>query len=231
MIVMPSSAAGWIWHSLARETGRIGHLYSPNDQRGPWPWMPYAIDNGCFGMWDSDNNTFDEARWLSNVEGDWRRLLFWCESTEQKPMWSIVPDRPGDWAETARKWGVYASSIPFPLAVAVQDGATPEAVRALSPAPVVVCVGGSTDWKWSTAEMWLKEFPRVHVLRCNSPERLHWLEALGCESADGTGWNRGDRHIRTRALEEWARLNAKPTTLPLWKFASRTRSKTQMEFA
>ena len=44
MIVMPANATGWFWHCLARETGRIGHLYSPGAQRGPWPWFPFALD-------------------------------------------------------------------------------------------------------------------------------------------------------------------------------------------
>ena len=46
MIVMPANSSGWFWHSLARETGRLGHLYSPGGQMGPWPWFPYALDKG-----------------------------------------------------------------------------------------------------------------------------------------------------------------------------------------
>ena len=34
MIVMPANSTGWFWHCLARETGKIGHLYSPGAQRG-----------------------------------------------------------------------------------------------------------------------------------------------------------------------------------------------------
>lgn len=51
MIVMPANSSGWFWHSLARETGRLGHLYSPGGQRGPWPWFPYALDNGAYACW------------------------------------------------------------------------------------------------------------------------------------------------------------------------------------
>lgn len=233
MIVMPSNATGWFWHVLARETGRLGHLHSPGHERGPWPWFPYALDNGCFGMWDADANTFDEARWLSEGVSNWRRLLFWSAAAPVAPLWAIAPDRPGDWAATVAKWPLHASEIEaarFPLAVAVQDGATPESVRELRLAPSVIAVGGSTDWKWLTVEQWLREFPRVHVLRVNSPAKLPWLESRGCMSCDGTGWNRGDRD-QTRGLEEWARAHPKPVRVPIWPYASRRTNTRQMTFA
>jgi hypothetical protein len=228
---MPANAAGWFWHSLARETGRIGHLYSPGDQRGPWPWLPYACDNGVFSMWNPADNSFDEDRWQREGEDKWRHLLFWCSAAPLKPRWAIVPDRPGDWPATLEKWHRYRREVEdagIPLAIAVQDGAFPDEVRQLK--PDVVCVGGTTEWKWKTAALWLSAFPRVHVLRCNSPEKLDWLEARGCESCDGTGWNRGDR-TQTAGIENWARRKAQPTTHPLWPHASRARCRHQLTFA
>ena len=233
MIVMPACSTGWFWHCLARETGRIGHLYSPGDQRGPWPWFPYALDNGVFALWSPADNSFDEAKWEAIGAQQWRHLLFWCGAAAIKPRWGIVPDRPGDWGTTLAKWKRYApemQSAGIPLAVAVQDGATTNDVNALDPHPEVVAVGGSTEWKWATAAQWIRDFPRVHVLRCNSPEKLHWLESLGCESCDGTGWNRGDR-TQTRGLEEWARSQAQPAKHPIWPHASRAQCKHQLTFA
>lgn len=233
MIVMPSNATGTFFTSLARESGRLGHLYSPGAERGPWPWFPYALDNGCFNFWKPETNAFDEAAWKAHGEAAWQRMLFWAQAAPQKPRWGIVADRPGDWSATAWKYRHYVDQMTacaIPLAVAVQDGCTVKDVQALSPAPAVICVGGSTDWKWSTAENWIKRFPRVHVLRVNSPEKLYWLESLGCESCDGTGWNRGDR-TQTRGLEEWAMSRAAPVSFPLWPHASRARDKKQMAFA
>ena len=230
---MPANSSGWIWHCLARETRRIGHLYSPNQQRGPWPWLPFALDNGAFSLWDSKTGTFDEERWLGVVLHSWRRLLFWTTAQSQRPLWAIVPDRPGDWLETERKWETYAHEViatGIPLAVAVQNGATVAAVRALSPQPDVIAVGGDTEWKWATAETWLKEFPRVHLLRCNSPEKLYWLEERGCESCDGTGWNRGDR-TQTQGLERRARGLRNRHEFELWPHASRARCAKQTCFA
>lgn len=204
---MPSNATGWFWHSLARETGALGHLYSPNGARGPWPWFPFALDNGVFSLWDPKSNNFDEERWITSGVSAWRNLIFWAQASAQKPLWAIVPDRPGDAEKTLHKWDLYAHEVMdagIPLAIAVQDGMVPQDVHKLSKRPEVIAIGGTTEWKWSTVERWVNEFPRVHVLRCNSPEKLEYLHKLGVESTDGTGWNRGNRS-QTSGLEEFCR--------------------------
>ncbi len=226
MRVMPANSTGWFWHCLARETGCIGHLFSPGGQRGPWPWMPYALDNGAFSAWDRDTNRWDEARW--NVDA-WRRLIFWAQSNPQPPLWAIVPDVPGNAQETLERYKRFVAEVPFVKALAVQDGMSVEQAREVN--PDVICVGGTTEWKWATVEQWAKAFPRVHVLRCNSPDKLVYLDGLGVESCDGTGWARGNR-TQTQGLEDWARLNAKPITTPLADFVCRQeRNKTQLTFA
>lgn len=229
---MPACSSGWFWHSLARETGKLGHLYSPRDQRGPWPWFPYALDNGAFSCWTPATNAFDQQKWDTN-EQSWRELIFWASCAPIRPRWAIVPDVPGNGAATLDRWAVYAPEVMaagIPLALAVQDGMTVAQVRALTPAPAVICVGGSTEWKWATVAEWCGAFPRVHLLRCNSPEKLAYLESLGCESTDGTGWSRGDRK-QTAGLEAWARLNPTQTTEPLWPHVCRARCKKQLTFA
>jgi hypothetical protein len=222
MLVMPANSTGWFWHCLARETGRIGHLYSPGAQRGPWPWFPFALDNRCFVFWNQDNNTFDDNAWNSHGESDWKSLIAWAAPTGLA-RWAIVPDVPGNAARTLERWHKYYAYVrdsEITPAMAVQDGMTVESVKSLRMQPAVICVGGTTDWKWSTVEMWAKKFPRVHVLRCNSPEKLHYLEALGVESCDGTGWNRGDRR-QTEGVEEWARLKPEPRIYSLAPYTCR----------
>ncbi len=233
MIVMPACSSGWIWHCLARETGRIGHLYSPGAQRGPWPWMPYALDNGAFSCWNPQDNTFDQDKWEKN-EHAWHSMIMWTQAVQQKPLWAIVPDVPGNAAETFSRWPRFSQEVVdagIPLALAVQDGMTPASVRDLDTQPDIIAVGGSTEWKWNSVEMWANEFPRVHLLRCNAPTKLDWLESLGVESCDGTGWNRGDRK-QTQGLEEWCRERAVPSTPPIWPHCSRAaKDKKQLTFA
>ena len=213
MRVFPSNATGWFWHCLARETGTIGHLYSPGAQVGPYPWFPYAMDNGCFSLWNRKDNSFDESRWLNEVEAEWKKMLLWAEAVNKRPLWLIVPDRPGDSAETLKKWIAYAPELKSrqvcKLAIAAQDGMSPDDVRSLQIKPDIICVGGSDEWKWETVEMWAREFPRVHVLRCNAPGKLEYLHDLGIESCDGTGWLRGDRR-QTEGVEKFVRKHGKP---------------------
>jgi hypothetical protein len=231
VIVMPANASGWFWHALARETGRLGHLFSPGGQRGPWPWFPYALDNGAFSCWDARANTFDEVRWAA-TERVWHRLVFWAQAAPIAPLWAIVPDVPGNAGATLERWERYAPQMRrIPRALAVQDGMDVGDVKALDPAPEVIAVGGTTEWKWATVATWAAEFPRVHLLRCNSPTKLYELEALGVESCDGTGWSRGDRK-QTAGLEEWARSRAAPVTHPLWPHVCRApRVRAQEAFA
>lgn len=213
MIVMPANSTGWFFQILARETGKLGHLFSPGAQRGPYPWFPYAFDNGAFSCWEPKTNTFDNQAW-GETEPKWLDLLRWGFANEQPPLWALVPDIPGNAEGTIERWSRYApiaASYGFPLAVAVQDGMTPSDIRKLQPAPTVVFVGGSTEWKWGSVPMWCREFPRVHVGRVNSPTKLRYLEGLRVESCDGTGWNRGDMK-QTSGLEEWCRERTSPYT-------------------
>ncbi len=215
MIVMPSNSTGWFWHALSRETGRLGHLYSPGAQRGPWPWFPFALDNGAFSAWTEKTNFFDEEKWAI-IERRWHQLIVWTQVKPQKPLWAIVPDVPGNAERTLERWEQYVGQLgDIPPALAVQDGMTPATVRALRVQPAVIAVGGTKKWKWETVSTWAREFPRVHLLRCCSPERLYELEELGVESCDGTGWARGDRK-QTRGLENFVRIHAKPVDFPLW---------------
>lgn len=199
MIVMPANNTGWFVHCLARETSKLGHLFSPDAQTGPYPWLPYALDNGAFSAWDMGSNVWDEDKW--DVQS-WRRLIFWAEAQQQKPIWAIVPDWIGDGERTIERWHQFKDEVPFPRALAVQDGMSVLQVKELN--PDVICVGGTTEWKWKNVEMWAKEFPKVHVLRVNSPDKLEYLESLGVKSCDGTGWTRGSRD-QTMGLEMWAR--------------------------
>lgn len=207
MRVMPANSTG-IWDAIARETGRLGHLYSPGAQRGPRPWFPYAIDNGVWAWFQAMLAAI--KRGLPPPEWDeaaWWRLIFWAQSNTQKPLWVIAHDVVGDAPATIAKWNHFAPMLKgmgFTIALAVQNGMTVEMVKALEVQPDVICVGGDTEWKHETWRMWASNFPRVHVLRVNSPTWLWELEEAGVESCDGTGWNRGDQK-QTRGLEEFLR--------------------------
>lgn len=106
-------------------------------------------------------------------------------------MWALVPDVVADAAETFswyNRWSKVLLRYDWPLALAVQDGMTVEQVKKIRPKPDVIFVGGSTKWKWHTAKLWCRNFPRVHVGRVNTRRLLWSVHNLGAESSDGTGW-------------------------------------------
>ena len=232
MRVMLGNNTGWFVHCLARETGKIGHLFSPDANRGPYPWIPYALDNGAFSCWDMKANAFNGEKWTATYEA-WKKLIYWSSTATQKPLWAIAPDYPGNAAGTIVKWKAHVQQVidaEIPPAIAVQNGMTVEMVKDLYPSPVVICVGGTTEWKWETIELWAKSFSRVHLLRCNMPSKLQYLEDLGVESCDGTGWLRGDAR-QVRGLETWARRNPEPKMFSLSPSMFRTPKNGQQEWA
>jgi len=217
MIVMPANSTGRFWDPLARETQLLGHLLSPKGKASPRPWFPYSLDNGAYSCWDKKHNQWSEVAWR-DMELLWYGLLDWARTNNQKPIWAIVPDVVGQCAATIERYARYAPQMAdFTLAVAVQDGMTPQDVRGLNPIPSVICVGGTTDWKRDTWKIWASEFPRVHVLRVNSPTWIYELDAAGIESCDGTGWNMGDK-TQTKGLEAYCREFGHPTTQDLWPY-------------
>jgi hypothetical protein len=188
MMIMPANNTGaWVGYLAGRYEGAIGHLYSPGAECGPFPFLPYALDNGAFGAF-INKRPFDVAAW--------RALLGWAQSCGQRPMWSLVPDVVGDKEGTLAAWKAHAGEVAicgFKPAFAVQDGMLPEDVPSDAE---VIFVGGSTEWKWSTAAMWCDAFPHVHIGRVNT---LRWLRVAskhGAKSVDGTGWFRGDKNQR-----------------------------------
>ncbi|NET55431.1 MAG: hypothetical protein F6K47_04340 [Symploca sp. SIO2E6] len=117
---------------------------------------------------------------------------------EIKPQWIVVPDEVADKAWTITNWYLWEAKLRdrypgIPLAFAVQNGMGIECVPKTAD---VIFVGGTFEWKWTTMPMWCQNFPRVHVARVNSWQRLWYCQELGAESCDGTGWFKGveERH-------------------------------------
>jgi len=188
MLVMVANNTGVkVGYLAGKFKGKIGHLYSPGAQTGPYEFLAFGLDNGAFGH-DDD---WDEDGWIE--------LLDWALLGGQRPLWCLVPDMVGNRAETLRRWESYspiALKYGWPLAFAVQDGMTPKDVPDNAS---VVFVGGSTKWKWQTMAMWCREFRRVHIGRVNTYRRLWDCHDAGAESVDGTGWMRGDQ-VQYRGL-------------------------------
>lgn len=185
MIVMPSNNSGLHCGYLAgKYHGFLAHLYSPGGQRGPYAFMPYALDNGRFVAW-AKNKPWDEPAYI--------RLLTWARLSGHRPLWAIVPDVVADAKATLYEWDKWhgvVSAYGFSLAFAAQDGHSPSDVPSNAD---IVFIGGSTDWKHKHIMRFCDSFERVHVGRINTLKWLRYCYHAGVESCDGTGWFRGDR--------------------------------------
>lgn len=184
-MVMPANNATMMAGYLAgKYQGRIGWIQSPDSWKEPPDWLPYALDNGKFPIWEKG--------------GKWDEKVFYehCNRAmgrHHKPLWIAVPDVVANREETLRSWFAHSprvSEYGCPLAFVVQDGMTPDDIP---PNASVVFVGGTTNWKWRNLTDWTRSFPRVHVGRVNT-ERMLWMaHEAGAESCDGTGWFRGGK--------------------------------------
>lgn len=195
MMVMPSNNSSPILHYWAgRHPGKIGWLISPKHYRyGKFkPWIPYACDNDAYTA-HTLKEPWSEERFFEMLE--------FCKRFPAKPIWVAVPDVVGNRQMTLENWRTYAPRIQaygWPLAFVVQDGMT---IQDIPGEATILFVGGSTRWKWRTAEYWAKNFPRIHIGRVNSESKLWFCHDIGAESIDGTGWFRGtDEGRQARGL-------------------------------
>lgn len=181
MIVMVSNQTNVEFGYLAgRYPGSVGHLYSPGGERGPFRFLPFALDNGAFVAF-SKSIPWDEARW--------RRLLYWAAMCGQQPLWVLAPDVVQNREATIALWTQYASVVRgygWRPAFAVQNGMT------FSDVPDSECmlfIGGDDAFKDAAIGPWCDRFPgRVHVGRVNGFKRLLACYHAGAVSVDGTGW-------------------------------------------
>lgn len=180
MVMVANHTSMPIGYLAGRYPGRIGHLYSPGAQRGPYSYMPYALDNGAFAAF-TRKEPFDVVAW--------RKLLRWATLTVPAPLWALVPDVVADRDGTLRAWETYAGDVMaagMRPAFAAQDGMTPADVPSEA---AVVFLGGSTTWKLASLRTWGAAFPgRLHVGRVNTLRRLMLCYNAGAVSVDGTGW-------------------------------------------
>lgn len=180
------------YEKLCREyPSNLGYIIGPSYYQKPKSGIPFVLDNDAFKCW-KENTDFNELAWF--------KMLKRIELSGQSPLWIVVPDAVCNRDKTLRNWEKYNAVYPeFPKAFVLQDGMTMGDV----PKADIYFVGGSTEFKWSTAHVWCKHLPRVHVGRVRS-RRLEHCERIGAESCDGSGWLRETVNGRPfRQLQAW----------------------------
>ncbi len=174
-------------------------------------WSLWAADNDCFNIgehFDSDNY----LAWLDRLPRDGCKF-------------ALAPDVPFDWRASIQRSAMFTETMlemGFPVALALQEGATPASVP-WEGGYEAVFIGGSRAWKWSGEVAVLVQAARergmwVHWGRANSYRTLSYARAIGCDSADGTFLRRAP-DLNIVRMREWFRKLDRLPTLPLYETA------------
>lgn len=188
MIILFGSASGPKLEAYFAGRQNLGVLMSPLSWRHPW-CEHYALDNDVFA------HRADPQWWCSEGEKRWLKMLDKVASAERAPLFVLLPDIVADWEGTLKRSFQYRSELlqrGLPIGIALQDGCCFAEAEGLNPA--YVFVGGTTAWKWATAEAACQYFQprgiRVHIGRASGPRRIRECLRIGADSCDGTGWGR-----------------------------------------
>lgn len=169
----------------------LGYIVGPSYYQKPRFEIEFVADNDAFRCW-RDKLPFD-------IEG-WMAMIRKIEKSGLKPLWVAIPDSVADRDGTLRNWEKFSPMITdYPKAFVLQDGMKIGDV----PKTDIYFIGGSTEFKWTTAHFWIKHLPRVHIGRVRT-RRLPYCEKIGAESCDGSGWLRDTvKGSAFQQLEAW----------------------------
>ena len=148
--------------------------------------MPIAIDNSAFTEFKADR--YEALIRKINVD----------------IAWITAPDIVGNAELTRILFDYWLSELEgLPLAFVGQDGA--EHLHLPWDRFECLFIGGTTEWKLSPSAAYLvREAKRrgklVHMGRVNSDMRLKYAYDLGCDSVDGTGYQRFSKFYLKKAL-------------------------------
>jgi hypothetical protein len=134
------------------------------------------------------NLPFDEHRFLHTLSE--------CCRHEIKLDFIVLPDRVGEGKRSidfSMKWFDRLTFGTF--AIALQDGIE-EGDIPLYDNITTLFVGGTTAWKWATAERWIR-FARQHNKKCHIGRvgqitQLQKARSIGADSVDSTSFARND---------------------------------------
>ena len=149
--------------------------------------FPAAMDNGAFRCWQMGypfNGELFEKRLQGNQKAGIKMDFIACPDIVTGGMDSLSFSM--EWAQ-GRLRGAPR------LALVVQDGMVPEShcITAYHRRPFnTIFVGGSVDFKWSTAAAWVA-FAHKHSMRCHigqvgKPEYISRARAMKADSIDST---------------------------------------------
>lgn len=168
--------------------------------------LPVAIDNGAFSAWKNGNG-FDEWKFL--------KLLSAINDKKLKYDFMVTPDIVAGGKDSlffslawVKRLGGWKRQY-----FAVQDGMDSANCGSLilSGKPDGVFIGGTTEWKWKTAQEWVtfahENGLKCHIGRCGTLERLLYAYDIGVDSVDSTNFSRNANYSAVEAYHRMRGLS------------------------
>jgi hypothetical protein len=154
--------------------------------------VPCFIDNGAY-MAYTRGMPWSAKRFDDLLEKCWR-----CGLSSD---FIVAPDIVGGGIDSLNfSLSFFQSLRPGRIALAVQDGMTPNDIDAIGEYNLslvnTIFVGGTVPWKWQTASDWVdfahKRNKKCHIGKCGTLDRLVYAREIGADSVDSTSWVRND---------------------------------------
>lgn len=159
-------------------------LITPQDVRDP-DGMSYCLDSGAW---------YAFIRGLAFDEVAYEKLL---ERYGVGADFTVLPDIVAGGLPSLAlsvRWTNRALSLTPRVLIAVQDGMTPDDLRPYVGPSVGIFLGGSTEWKLATMQMWGDFCAELdlwyHVARVNTLGRIRMAMDAGATSIDGSSASR-----------------------------------------
>jgi len=165
----------------------IGRVMTPDARSQPAPEERWALDNGAFAAWRRGDPEFPAEQFRTHLE--------WGARQATMPVWAVVPDRVAQGPTSldySTEWLTGGELPGWPWYLAVQDGMPTDMVRDVARATAVagLFVGGSTEFKVSTAAMWVEVADSLGIAcHWGRASRMSWAtyaSEIGCTSCDTT---------------------------------------------
>jgi hypothetical protein len=158
---------------------QLGFIDTPAQRNIRPAGVTWCADNGCFGAGYPGDEKW--IAWLESNAADAVTCLF-----------ATAPDVVGDAAATLERsapWLPRIRALGYPAALVAQDGL--EHLEIPWDDFDALFIGGSTEWKLGGAARAIVSEAKargkwVHCGRVNSERRYRLMQAIGCDSADGT---------------------------------------------
>lgn len=182
---------------FCRQNG-VGFLFSPHRSELPKPEDKlYFIDNGAYRAYLRGEiiNTDSFYAFLGKIQ-----------KCTYPPQFVCIPDIVAGGEKSFEFSLKHAGKIPeeFKKYFVVQDGQYPTIIESILPLVDGIFVGGSTVWKWRTAENWIKcahnYGKKCHIERVGTWRNFLRAHNLGADSIDGSTLM---RHNCLHRVLEW----------------------------